>query len=80
MTQPTTGANLGFENKLWNAADRLRGPMDAAEYKHGVLGLIFLKYISDALNLVPRSAWNARPDAPASFFSALPAGSGCVSV
>ncbi len=43
-----TGANLGFEAKLWAAADALRNNMDAAEYKHVVLGLIFLKYISDA--------------------------------
>jgi type I restriction enzyme M protein len=42
------GANLGFEQQLWAAADKLRGYMDAAEYKHVVLGLIFLKYISDA--------------------------------
>ena len=42
------GANLGFEQKLWKAADKLRNNMDAAEYKHVVLGLIFLKYISDA--------------------------------
>ena len=42
------GANLGFEAKLWQTADALRGSMDAAEYKHVVLGLIFLKYISDA--------------------------------
>src|SRR2546426_5306780 len=42
------GANLGFEAKLWQAADKLRGQMDAAEYKHVVLGLIFLKYVSDA--------------------------------
>lgn len=42
------GANLGFEAKLWAMADKLRGHMDAAEYKHVVLGLIFLKYISDA--------------------------------
>jgi type I restriction enzyme M protein len=42
------GANLGFEEKLWLAADKLRGSLDAAEYKHVVLGLIFLKYISDA--------------------------------
>ncbi len=41
-------ANLGFEAKLWLAADKLRCNMDAAEYKHVVLGLIFLKYISDA--------------------------------
>lgn len=38
----------GFEDKLWAAADKLCGNMDAAEYKHVVLGLIFLKYISDA--------------------------------
>jgi len=44
----SNGANLGFEQKLWAAADKLRGHMDAAEYKHVVLGLIFLKYISDA--------------------------------
>ena len=42
------GANLGFEAQLWAAADALRNNMDAAEYKHVVLGLIFLKYISDA--------------------------------
>jgi type I restriction enzyme M protein len=43
-----TGAGLRFEAKLWQAADALRNNMDAAEYKHVVLGLIFLKYISDA--------------------------------
>ena len=42
------GAALGFEAKLWLAADKLRNNLDAAEYKHVVLGLIFLKYISDA--------------------------------
>ena len=46
--QSTNGATLGFERELWAAADTLRGSMDAAEYKHVVLGLIFLKYISDA--------------------------------
>lgn len=39
--------NIGFEETLWKAADKLRGSMDASEYKHVVLGLIFLKYISD---------------------------------
>lgn len=50
QTRPSSnnGANLGFEQKLWQAADKLRNNMDAAEYKHVVLGLIFLKYISDA--------------------------------
>lgn len=42
------GGHLGFEATLWSAADTLRGSMDASEYKHPVLGLIFLKYISDA--------------------------------
>lgn len=43
-----SSAKLGFEQTLWAAADKLRGHMDASEYKHVVLGLIFLKYISDA--------------------------------
>lgn len=41
-------ANIGFEEKLWAMADKLRGSMDAAEYKHVALGLLFLKYVSDA--------------------------------
>lgn len=45
---PTSDALVGFEEKLWQMADKLRNNMDAAEYKHVVLGLIFLKYISDA--------------------------------
>jgi type I restriction enzyme R subunit len=45
--QQNNGASLGFEEKLWAAADKMRGHMDAAEYKHVALGLIFLKYISD---------------------------------
>ena len=48
MSKNNNGANLGFENQMWAAADKLRGHMDASEYKHVVLGLIFLKYISDA--------------------------------
>ena len=43
-----TAANVGYEAELWQMADALRGSMDAAEYKHVALGLIFLKYISDA--------------------------------
>jgi type I restriction enzyme M protein len=64
-----TAANLGFEQKLWAAADALRGTMDAAEYKHVVLGLIFLKYISDAFEeqhqkLVAETASGADPEDP----------------
>ena len=39
--------SIGFEEIIWRAADKLRGNLDAAEYKSVVLGLIFLKYISD---------------------------------
>ena len=46
----SNGASLGFEEVLWKAADKLRNNMDAAEYKHIVLGMIFLKYISDAFD------------------------------
>jgi len=51
MTKPASNNNratLAFEDTLWTAADKLRGHLDAADYKHVVLGLIFLKYISDA--------------------------------
>jgi len=44
----SSGATLGFEETLWQAADKMRGHMDPSEYKHVALGLIFLKYISDA--------------------------------
>ena len=44
----SNGATVGYEAQLWQMADALRGSMDAAEYKHVALGLIFLKYISDA--------------------------------
>ena len=43
-----SGTTVGYEAKLWAMANTLRGSMDAAEYKHVALGLIFLKYISDA--------------------------------
>jgi len=63
------GATLGFEAKLWEAADALRGSMDAGEYKHVVLGLIFLKYISDAFEeqhakLVAERVQGADPEDP----------------
>src|SRR5258706_10142068 len=63
------GATLGFETKLWATADALRNNMDAAEYKHVVLGLIFLKYISDAFEakheeLAAQKALGAEPEDP----------------
>src|SRR5690606_9982421 len=64
-----TAANVGYEAQLWQMADALRGSMDAAEYKHVVLGLIFLKYISDAFEeqhakLVAEQAKGADPEDP----------------
>ena len=44
------GTNDTLEQSLWKSADKLRKNIDAAEYKHVVLGLIFLQYISDAFN------------------------------
>ena len=63
------GSPLGFETQLWAAADALRNNMDAAEYKHVVLGLIFLKYISDAFEakheeLVALQSQGADPEDP----------------
>lgn len=63
------GATLGFEATLWQAADKLRNNLDAAEYKHVVLGLIFLKYISDAFEekyaeLVAEADQGADPEDP----------------
>lgn len=46
--QADSGATTGYESELWAKADALRGSMGAAEHKHAVPGLIFLKYISDA--------------------------------
>ena len=63
------GTNLGFEQTLWQTADKLRNNMDAAEYKHVILGVIFLKYISDAFEarhkeLVADQANGADPEHP----------------
>jgi len=63
------GVTVGYESELWAMADALRGSMDAAEYKHVVLGLIFLKYISDAFeehhaNLEAEKLKGADPEDP----------------
>ena len=68
------GATLGFEATLWAAADKLRNNMDAAEYKHVVLGLIFLKYISDAFEerhnqLLKEKDQGADPEDPDEYLS-----------
>ena len=68
-TSAQTTATTGYETELWAAANTLRGNMDAAEYKHVVLGLIFLKYISDAFEerhaqLVAERDEGADPEEP----------------
>ncbi len=68
-TTGNDGATVGYEAQLWQMADALRGSMDAAEYKHVVLGLIFLEYISDAFeerhaSLVAEQAEGADPEDP----------------
>ena len=62
-----SGAMVGYEAQLWASADALRNNMDAAEYKHVALGLIFLKYISDAFEevharLLDQKAQGADPE------------------
>ena len=68
-TKDANSATTGYEAELWGMADALRGSMDAAEYKHVVLGLIFLKYISDAFEeahakLEAERAQGADPEDP----------------
>ena len=48
MATTESDSDLNYADVLWKAADALRGQVDAAEYKHVVLGLLFLKYISDS--------------------------------
>lgn len=55
-------AVIGFEEKLWAAADKLRNNMDSGEYKHVVLGLIFLKYVSDSFNEKWQELMDLDPD------------------
>src|SRR5437588_2679181 len=67
--KPANGATVGYESELWAMADALRGSMDAAEYKHVVLGLIVLKYLSDAFeehhaNLEAEKVNGADPEDP----------------
>jgi type I restriction enzyme M protein len=69
IDKKTASATVGYEAELWQMADALRGSMDAAEYKHVVLGLIFLKYISDAFEehhteLESQRASGADPEDP----------------
>ena len=51
MKKKNVTKKSNFKETLWKSADKLRNQMDAAEYKHIVLGLIFLKYISDTFDI-----------------------------
>ncbi|TDE86219.1 class I SAM-dependent DNA methyltransferase [Deinococcus sp. S9] len=62
-TTNSNGGNLGFEAELFKAADKLRGNMEPSDYKHVALGLIFLKYISDAFEAKHRALLAEDPQA-----------------
>jgi type I restriction enzyme M protein len=72
VTKHTTSEEQQFlddlDKKLWNAADRLRSNLDAAVYKHAVLGLIFLKYVSDAFDLRREELEEAFKDPKSDYF------------
>ena len=51
MVKTNTSANIGFEKELWDAADSLRGHISAADYRKVIIGLIFLKYVSDSFTI-----------------------------
>jgi type I restriction-modification system DNA methylase subunit len=81
----TSAAKVGYEAQLWQMADALRGSMDAAEYKHVVLGLIFLKYISDAFEeqhakLEAEKKQGADPEDELAFYDALETNDSAVKV
>ena len=57
------GGNLGFEAEMFKAADKLRGNMEPSDYKHVALGLIFLKYISDAFEARHKALLTEDPQA-----------------
>ena len=59
----SNGGSLGFETELFKAADKLRGNMEPSDYKHVALGLIFLKYISDAFETRRRALLAQDPQA-----------------
>ena len=77
-------AGIGFEKQIWDAACVLRGNIDASEYKSVVLGLIFLKYISDRFEESTRNYWQRAmvskriltsiPPKVSSLFQPMPAG------
>jgi type I restriction enzyme M protein len=68
MTRKSDTKKLDFKEALWKSADKLRNQMDAAEYKHIVLGLIFLKYISDTFDIQKNKIKKIVSDPKSDFF------------
>lgn len=62
-TKSSNGATIGFEAQRFLAADKLRGDLEPSDYKHVVLGLIFLKYISDAFEALHAALLAEDPEA-----------------
>ena len=60
-TSSNGNGDFGFEQKLRPAADKLRGNMEPSDYKHIILGLVFLKYISDSFKAKYKALMNGRP-------------------
>ena len=68
MTKNSKTNDVDFNATLWKSADKLRNQMDAAEYKHIVLGLIFLKYISDTFDIQKNKIKKMVSDKETDFF------------
>ena len=68
MPKKTNTKVVDFKETLWKSADKLRNQMDAAEYKHIILGLIFLKYISDSFDLQKNKIKQMVSDKKSDFF------------
>ena len=68
MEKNTNFKKVDFKETLWKSADKLRNQMDAAEYKHIVLGLIFLKYISDTFDIQKNRIRKMVSDKKSDFF------------
>lgn len=70
--QATNGNRASLESVLWDSANKLRNNMDAAEYKHVVLGLIFLKYVSDVFDRRRRQLETLTSDADSDYYMPTP--------
>ena len=72
MSKKSNTKQVDFKETLWKSADKLRNQMDAAEYKHIVLGLIFLKYISDTFDIQKNKIRKMVSDPKSDLFVKIP--------